>query len=78
MKGSVSWDIAPYSPLNVNRSFGRTGCLHLQAGVKQVTRRALRLIFNGLHGAISQKTKSFITNAVRNSTITHINVTSVF
>jgi hypothetical protein len=27
MKSSIFWDITPYSPLKVNRRFGRTHCL---------------------------------------------------
>jgi hypothetical protein len=30
MKSSISWDITPYSPLNVNLCFGGTYVLHLQ------------------------------------------------
>jgi hypothetical protein len=32
MKTTIFWDIMPYSPLRVNRSFGGTYRLHLQGG----------------------------------------------
>jgi hypothetical protein len=30
MESTVFWDVTPYSPVEVHRSFGRMYCLHLQ------------------------------------------------
>jgi hypothetical protein len=65
MKSSTFRDITPCSLLKVNGHFGGTFCLHRQgrrisqernqheAGSKQ------SLIFNGLHGIMSQKVELF-------------------
>jgi hypothetical protein len=37
MKGTVFWDITPFSPLKVNRQFGGTCGLHLQGGIRKDT-----------------------------------------
>jgi hypothetical protein len=73
MKSSVSWVITPCSQLKVNRHLGPTCRLHLQGQrISQVRNRReswrwrrhvppkRRLIFNGLHGVIFQKTELFI------------------
>jgi hypothetical protein len=59
----------PCSPFKINRGFGETCRLHLQG---RRTSQVCRLIFNGLHSVMSQKTELFITTATKTSNPTFI------
>jgi hypothetical protein len=73
MKSTIFWDITPCSSLKVNRLFGGTYRIHLQARISQARyQRESRLTFNRLHAIISQKIVLFITTAVRTSNPTKI------
>jgi hypothetical protein len=61
VKSSAFWDITPCSQLKVNRRFGW----------RRHAPRKRRLIFNGLHGVITQKIELFISTAVRSSNPTN-------
>jgi hypothetical protein len=72
MMKSVFWDVTPFSPLKSNLRFVQTRRLHLQGRAKQETniKQAAvcpkhRLIFNELHGVISQNREVFICTAVK-------------
>jgi hypothetical protein len=64
MNSSVFWDITQCSPLKANRRFRRTCRPHLQGrGITPARNQPIclrRLIFNGLHGVISQNIELFI------------------
>jgi hypothetical protein len=63
MKSTIFWDITPYSPLSINRRFGKTYCLHLQCRNWRWSRYVspkCRLTLYGLHGVISQKMDLFM------------------
>jgi hypothetical protein len=72
MKCSVFWDVTPYSPLKVNRRFGRTcslpvSCWFLVWFIRQswgwYVHLKRRLTFNRLQGVKFQKTELFISCA---------------
>jgi hypothetical protein len=61
MKSTILWDITQCSPLSVNRCFGGTYCLHLQARKISSSRWRLYVLpkrgltLNGIYGVTSQK-----------------------
>jgi hypothetical protein len=88
LKSSIFWDIMPCSPLKVNRRFGGTCRLHLQARrISKVRnqRESRCQAFSGLHDIIYQRIELFINTAVRTSnpaflllvviSISHMNIT---
>jgi hypothetical protein len=82
LKIPIFWDIMPCSPSKVNVGFRGIFRLYLQdrrtsqARNQRESRRQAerRLIFNGLHGVVSQKNEVFITTAVRTSNPTKNNI----
>jgi hypothetical protein len=58
MKMAVFWDVKPYSPIDIDRRFGGTYCLHHQ-GDEYIDSKLLKNA--SLHGVTSQQTDIFVT-----------------